>query len=228
MIELKNDSWELLPKKIQKRVNDFIDNLPKIPWFKPREDLKKSEVEKQINLTLECFWVKAKIEYKKLATEQDWASARASAWDSAWDSAWASARASALDSNCASAWDSAWDSAWASARASAWASVRAYALASAWAFAWSSDCASAWASAWDSARASAWDSAWSSARASAEILVMDNKDFKNKFPKWAFIHLFKLWEMWLYPVWVLKENKKFVVYVPIVDWKYPKSFKFKT
>jgi len=200
MIELKNDSWELLPKKIQKRVNDFIDNLPKIPWFKPREDLKKSEVEKQINLTLECFWVKAKIEYKKLATEQDWASAWASDCASDWASAWDSARASA--------WDSAWDSDCASA--------------------WDSNCASAWDSDWASALASDWASAWASVRASAEILVMDNKDFKNKFPKWAFIHLFKLWEMWLYPVWVLKENKKFVVYVPIVDWKYPKSFKFKT
>jgi len=173
---LKDDNGKKLPKEVQTRVNAFIDNLPKVNWFKPYPNLKKEDVEKQINFTLECFWVKAGIEYKTLSKQEDWASAWASAWDSARASAWDSARASA------------WDSARDSARASAWDSARA--------------------SAWDSARASAWDSAW----ASQEILLEDNKDFKEKYPNWAFRQLFKLWEMWLYPVWVLKETWKFTVY----------------
>ena len=82
-------------------------------------------------------------------------------------------------------WDSARDSAWDSARDSAWAS----------------------------ARASAWASAMDSAMDSVEILLEDNKDFKKKYPNGAFKQLFKLWEMGLYPVGILK-NKKFVVYVP--------------
>jgi hypothetical protein len=45
-----------------------------------------------------------------------------------------------------------------------------------------------------------------------ELLVIDNEDFKEKYPNWAFTQLFKLWEMWLYPIWVLEENKKFVIY----------------
>ena len=187
---LKDDNGKELPIKVQKKVNKFIDKLPNIRWFKPKEDLSKEKVDTQINFVLKCFWVDASIEYKNLSTEKDWASA----WDSARDSAWDSAR------------DSAWDSAWASAWDSAWDSARD----------------SAWASAWDSARDSARDSAWDSARASAEILVKNNKDFKEKYPNWAFKQLFKLRKMWLYPVWVI--NWKFVVYVPMVDWKFPKEF----
>gem|GEM_PF-4397662 len=55
MLELKDDNGKILPKKIQKRVNDFIDSLPKIPWFKPSKNLKKKDVDKQIKFTLECF-----------------------------------------------------------------------------------------------------------------------------------------------------------------------------
>jgi len=193
---LKDDNGKALPKKVQKRVNDFINHLPKVPWFNPSPDLKKEDVEKQVKFTLDCFGVKAKVKYGKLQKQEDWASARASAWDSAWASAWDSARASA--------WDSAWASAWASARASAWDS--------AWASAWDS----AWDSARDSARASAWASAW----ASVEVLLKDNADFKKKYPNGAFKQLFKLWEMGLYPVGVLK-NKKFVIYVPPCKTDFP-------
>jgi len=87
-----------------------------------------------------------------------------------------------------------------------WDSARASALDSAWDSAWDS----ALAFALDSAR----DSAWDSARASVEVLLEDNKDFKKKYPNGAFKQLFKLWEMGLYPIGILKENKKFVIYVP--------------
>ena len=185
MLELKNDSWELLPDDVQKRVWDFIENLSKISWFNPNQELKKIEVDKQAKFTLECFWIKAEIEYRKLEKKEDWdsawASARDSARDSAWDSAWASAWVSALDSARASARDSAWDS----ARDSAWASARD--------------------SAWDSARDSAW--------ASAEVLIeWEDVEFNKKYPNGAFKQLFKLWEMGLYPVGVL-ENWNFVIYV---------------
>ena len=133
-LKLQDDNGNDLPQEVQERVNNFIDKLPTIPWFKPSKDLKKSDVDKQINFTLECFGVKASIEYKALKSEEDWASARdsawASAWDSAMDSAWDSARDSAWASARDSAWDSAWASAWTSARDSAWTSARASAWAS--------------------------------------------------------------------------------------------------
>ena len=172
-----DDNGNPLPQEVQDRVNTFIDNLQKVPWFKPSKELKREEVEKQAKFTLECFWVKASIQYRILTSEKDWASARASAWDSAWDSARDSARASA------------WDSAWASAR--------------------------------DSARDSAWDSAW----ASAEIFCIDNEDFRKKYPNWAFIQLFKLWEMWLYPVGILKDTKTFVIYIPPCSMDFHEEFK---
>jgi len=189
---LRDDNGKVLPEKINNRVNDFIDSLPKANWFNPSSDLKKKDVDKQVKFTLDCFWIKAKIEYRKLET----ATERASARDSARDSTWASAKASTRASTWASAKDSARDSTW----ASTWASTRASARVS------------AWDSTWASARDSTWDSAWDSAWASAELLIEDNEDFKEKYPNWAFKQLFKLWEMWLYPVWVLKETWTFVIY----------------
>ena len=85
-LTLNDDNGNPLPQEVQDRVNTFIEKLPTIPWFKPSKELKKEEVEKQAKFTLECFGVKAEIEYRSLKTEKD--------WDSARDSAWASARAS--------------------------------------------------------------------------------------------------------------------------------------
>ncbi len=113
-LKFKDDNGNELPQNVQDRVNAFIEKLPTIPWFKPSKELKKEEVEKQAKFTLECFGIKASVEYRTIKSETDWDSARASAWASAWDSAWDSARDSAWDSARASARDSAWDSAWAS------------------------------------------------------------------------------------------------------------------
>ena len=153
MLELKDNNGILLPQEVQDRVNNFIDNLQKIPWLKPSKELKKEEVDKQAKFTLECFWVKAEIEYKSLKTEKDWDSAWASAWDSAWDSA------------------------------------------------------------------------RDSARASAEILIeWIDCEFNKKYPNWAFRQLLKLWEMGVYPVWVLKDTKTFVIYIPPCSIEFPKEF----
>ena len=193
MIKLKDDNGKPLPKKVQKRVNDFIESLKTYPWLQPSPDLKKEDVEKQAKFTLKCFGIEAEIEYRKLEKKEDWDSARDSARDSAWASAWDSARASAIASAIASARDSAWDSARASAIASAIASARD--------------------SAWDSAIASAW--------ASVEILLEDNKNFKKEYPNGVFKQLLKLWEMGLYLVGVSEENEKFVIYVPPCKLEFP-------
>jgi len=52
---LKDDNGNELPAKIQKKVNKFIDKLPTIRWFKPKEDLSKEKVDAQVNFTLKCF-----------------------------------------------------------------------------------------------------------------------------------------------------------------------------
>jgi len=168
----KDDNGNELPQNIQDRVNAFIEHLPQVPWFKPNKDIKKSDIETQVKFTLECFWVKADIEYRKLKTKNDWDSARDSVWASVWDSA----------------------------RASVWDSV--------------------WYSDWESAR----DSSRDSASASQEILLEDNEEFKKKYPNGAFKQLFKLWEMWLYPVGVLDDTKTFVVYVPPISSDFPDVF----
>lgn len=142
MLTLKDDNGKPLPKKIQKRVNNFIDHLKDVPWFNPSSNLKKEDVEKQVNFTLKCFGVKAGIEYRQLKTGED--------WDAARDAALNAARDAALDAE--------------------------------------------------------------------EILVSEK--IKDKYPNGAFQQLFKLWEMGLYPVGVLK-NKKFVIFVPACSQEFP-------
>jgi hypothetical protein len=55
MIELKDNNGNLLPKEVQKRINDFIEHLKEINWFRPSKDLKKTEADRQAELVLECF-----------------------------------------------------------------------------------------------------------------------------------------------------------------------------
>jgi len=188
MLELKDDNWKLLPKKIQKRVNDFLEHLKEITWFIPSKDLKKSDVDKQAKFILKCFGIKAKIEYRKLETKKVWGSVYSSTWRSAYKSVWVLI----WDLVCKLDWNVAWLLVWDLVRILIWnlakKSVR------------------------DLFKKSTYDLAWDAVRASMELLVIENKDFKEKYPNWAFTQLFKLWEMGLYPVWILKKNKKFVIY----------------
>jgi hypothetical protein len=52
MLQIKTDSGN-------DRVNSFIENLKNVNWFNPDKNLKKEDIEKQINIILECFGVKA-------------------------------------------------------------------------------------------------------------------------------------------------------------------------
>lgn len=68
-----------LPVKVEKQLDAYIERVKAINWFKPQQ-LDRVAVDRQINLTLEAFGVKAGIEYRVLKTEAD--------WDAAWDAAW--------------------------------------------------------------------------------------------------------------------------------------------
>ena len=183
MLTLKDDKGNPLPDDVQKRVNDFIEHLKNVQWFAPSPTLRKEDVEKQAKFTLECFGVKAGIEYRQLKTVKDWDAARDAAWDAARDAARDAAWDAARDAARGAAWDAAGDA--------------------------------AWGAAWDAARNAARDAA----RDAAEILVADK--IAKKYPDGAFQQLFKLWEMGLYPVGVLEENKKFVIYVPASKMEFP-------
>lgn len=203
MIILKDDSDKILWDEIQERVNAFIDKIPKINWYRPSKDLKQEDIDKQINFILECFWIKAWIEYKKLTTQEDWDSARLSSFWSTRpvikDSIWDSARDSVLDYMKHISFD-------------LWlVSARYLALNNARDASWSYSIPSYRSS------------SWYCSCAAQEILLQDNEQFKSKYPNWAFRQLFKLWEMWLYPVWIIWENKKFTVYVPPSSFEFPEN-----
>jgi len=196
MLILKYDNGKLLPPKVQKRVNDFIDNVKKIKWFEPDPNITKEEVEKQVNFILECFGVKAKIQYKKWLKGKyfiyDCPSSSYLSFDSCYDSVWASAMNLCSDYS----WDCINNSDLFSARDLCW--DLSFNLS------------------WKLARNSAdlektLDLSRTLARTSMDILLQNNRQFKLKYPNGAFRQLFKLWEMGLYPVGILK-NKKFVIY----------------
>lgn len=188
MLELKDDNGKKLPKKINDKVNAFIDNLSKVRWLNPSPYLKREDVDKQINIVLECFWLEAGIEYRKLESKQDWGSAKRDVMDSVFNELYHSSRESVLCliNN----------------------SIYSNNMLCIKYYLWSRS----------SIRSLTWIDSSISIRDFLnnllEVLIEDNKDFKEKYPNGAFKQLFRLWEMWLYPVWVLKETWKFTVYVP--------------
>jgi len=96
---------EIKPRQVIK-INKEIKRIKNIKWFKPRKPNK--ETERIVELALDAFGVKAKLEYRTLLERQDWAAAWDAARDVARDAAWGAARDAA--------WDVARDAAWAAAR----------------------------------------------------------------------------------------------------------------
>ncbi len=93
-----------LPVEIENQLDEYIERIKKIQWFKIDENLDMPKVEKQIKLSLKAFGVEAKIEYRDLKTSKDFTAARDAALDAAGDAA--------LDA----AWGAALDAAWGAAR----------------------------------------------------------------------------------------------------------------
>ena len=96
-----------LPQDVEKQLDEYIERIKKIQFFKPKLDLKKADTETQINFAVSAFWLSASIEYRKLQTEE--------ARDAAWGAAWGAARDAALDAAWGAAWDAARDAAWGAA-----------------------------------------------------------------------------------------------------------------
>jgi len=44
-----------LPKEVEARLDAYIDRIKKIEWFKPKANLDKSEIEKQVSVVLKGF-----------------------------------------------------------------------------------------------------------------------------------------------------------------------------
>jgi len=177
-----------LPKNVEKQLDDYIERIEAIQWFKVSPDIKREDVDTQVNVALKAFGVEASIEYRSLKTVEDWDAARDVARDVARDAAWDAARDAAWDVARDAAWDAAWGAAWGAA----------------------SDAARG--AAWDVARDAAWDAAWGAARGASDVLALNLDDYKAKYPNGNFINLIPLWEAGLYPCGVI--DGKFVVYVP--------------
>ena len=84
-----------LPIEVEKQLDEYIERIKAIKWFKPSAELKKEEIEKQVSIVTKALGVEASVEYRKLVTPDD--------WDAALDAALDAARGAALDA----AWDAA-------------------------------------------------------------------------------------------------------------------------
>ena len=85
-----------LPTEVEAQLDTYIERIKNIKWFAPSSEIKREDTDKQINIALEAFGVKASIEYRSLKTEKDWDAARNAARDAIWDATW----------------DATWDAAW--------------------------------------------------------------------------------------------------------------------
>lgn len=101
-----------LPKNVEADLDAYIERIKNIQWFKPSKDIKSEDIDRQVNVVLEAFGVKASIEYRSIKNSND--------LDAAWGSAWGSAWGFAFDAARDAAWGSAWDSARDAARDAAW------------------------------------------------------------------------------------------------------------
>jgi len=84
-----------LPKNVEKQLDDYIERIEAIQWFKVSPDIKREDVDTQVNVALKAFGVEASIEYRSLKTVEDWDAARDVARDVARDAAWDAARGAA-------------------------------------------------------------------------------------------------------------------------------------
>ena len=107
-MKLLDDNGKNLPQKVNNQIDAYIKRIKAIKWFKPSADVKRIDVDKQINVALEAFGIKANIEYRTLKKLEDWDAARGAAWDAARDAAR----------------DAAWGAAWGAARGAAWGAAR--------------------------------------------------------------------------------------------------------
>lgn len=124
-----DDPIKQLPQEIQDKLDAYLKRIKQIKWFQPAKDLKKEEIDKQVNLVIETFGLKYKFSYKKLKKIKDWDAARGAARGAEWGAARGAARGAA------------WGAAWGAARGSAWdaaarGAARGVALDAAWDASW--------------------------------------------------------------------------------------------
>ena len=177
-----------LPKKVEKKLDAYIERIKAIKWFKPSPDFKEEDARVLAEKVISSFGAAATVEFRGLKSPEDWDAARGAALDAA--------RGAALDAARDAALDAAWDAALDAARDAALDAARDAARGA------------AWNAAWDAAL----DAARDAARGARDELANEIEIYKLKYPDGNFRNLISLYEMGLYPVGVV--DGKFIIYVP--------------
>ena len=86
-----------LPEEVEAKLDAYIERIKKIKWFQPQSKIDAKDIENKVKFALDCFGLKAELEWRKLETAKDWGAARDASWDAARDAAWDAAWAAAGD-----------------------------------------------------------------------------------------------------------------------------------
>ena len=94
---------QALPKEVEEQLDEYIERIKVIQWFKVYPNIVREDVDKKISFALKAFGIEASIEYRSLKEAKDWdaaseaarGAARDAAWDAAWVAAWFAATAAA-------------------------------------------------------------------------------------------------------------------------------------
>lgn len=197
-----------LPQDMERQLDEYIERIKRIQFFKPKLDLKKSDIDTQINFALSTLWLSASIEYRKLQTAADWSDAYDTgrcAHDTIWDAACDATRDTTRDAAHVADFGNAWGAVWNAARGAACDAIR------------DAFYGAACDTIWDFI----WDFSWYPACGAVDILALNIESYKAKYPNGNFINFIPILEAGLYPAWVI--GWKFIVYVPHVDWKFPED-----
>ena len=109
-----------LPQEVQDNLAKYLDRIKAIKWFQPAKEFDKKDAEQKVKFALDCFGVKAEIEWRKLEKVEDWNAAWDATWGAAWGAAWGAV------------WGAAWGAAWDAARDAAWDAARDAARDAVW------------------------------------------------------------------------------------------------
>lgn len=240
-----------LPKEIENQLNNYIERIKNIKWFEPNLNLKRSEVDRYIKTFLSSFGIKAEIEYRQLKNINDGYNAAYAGREASWSPMVYKTHHVATDVlkkiNVHTAFWSAkftvtkiienyflYSSSFDIDKAiNGNFSPKIFAKK----YNWAAVVGSVFNNLVDSVKDYEYKNSSDFSRrtkyaaeqaghdaefALADLLALNNEDYKDKYSNGNFINILSVWEAGLYPIGIV--NGKFIVYVPPVDGEFPKQF----
>ncbi|MFZ3015492.1 MAG: hypothetical protein WA101_00625 [Minisyncoccia bacterium] len=238
-----------LQKEVKTSVDTYIERIKNIQWFHPKLDLKRKDIDEKIYKILKAFNINAGIEYRQLKNAKDGIMAAHTTREATWVSIFNNIHNTAVVSisedfdlnfvykiTYTTVCDVINDFDWYSTDISNTINGTIPASLFLKKFNWSGVFSSIKNTAFNQIVDYEYKNSSGSYErtkfakncvkdyvtfALADILALNIKDYKEKYPNGNFINVIPLWEAGLYPIGMINGN--FVVYVPAVNGEFPKE-----